>query len=174
MKRVHIVGRKNSGKTTLVVDLIREFTARGYRTGSIKHTHHSHELDTPGKDSHRHREAGSAAVGILAANMNAIFWPQDSRCSVQDKYARFDAMMRDCDVVLVEGDSRARPAVKIEVYRSENGNPDDLMAATDKAIVSVVTDGSVDIDLPVWPRSDVGGIVEKLIALLDLPAREPL
>jgi|GEM_PF-195703 len=75
MHRIHIIGRKNSGKTTLVVDLVRHFRALGYRVGTIKHTHHQHELDTPGKDSYRHRQAGAMAVGIVAPTMNAVFWP---------------------------------------------------------------------------------------------------
>ena len=79
MKRIHIVGRKNSGKTTLVADLVAHLTANGHRVGTIKHTHHQHELDTPGKDSHRHREAGAAVVGILCPGMTAVFRPAPDR-----------------------------------------------------------------------------------------------
>ena len=75
MKRLHIVGRKNSGKTTLIVDLVRHLTALGHRVGTIKQTHHQHELDTPGNDSHRHRQAGAAAVGIVSPALHA------GRCS---------------------------------------------------------------------------------------------
>ncbi len=56
-RRIHIVGRKNSGKTTLIVELVSHLTNLDYRVGTIKHTHHHHELDTPGKDSFRHCEA---------------------------------------------------------------------------------------------------------------------
>ncbi|MDC0936360.1 molybdopterin-guanine dinucleotide biosynthesis protein MobB, partial [Pirellulales bacterium] len=66
--RVHIVGRKNHGKTTLIVELIGELRGRGLRVAAIKHTSHAHDLDTPGKDSHRHGEAGAAVVGILSRN----------------------------------------------------------------------------------------------------------
>jgi len=75
MRRLHIVGRKNSGKTTFIVELVRYFTSSGLRIGTIKHTHHQHELDTPGKDSHRHREAGAQVVGILSRAMSAVFLP---------------------------------------------------------------------------------------------------
>ena len=67
MNRIHIIGRKNHGKTQLVVELVEEFSLRGLRVGTIKHTHHDHELDTPGKDSHRHRSAGAAVVVIDSA-----------------------------------------------------------------------------------------------------------
>ena len=73
--RIHIVGRRNSGKTTLVCELVAALTKRGYRVATIKHTHHHHELDTPGKDSWHHREAGAAAVGILSPRMTAMFFP---------------------------------------------------------------------------------------------------
>jgi len=69
---IHIVGRKNAGKTTLVCDLIAALTQQGLRVATVKHTHHQHELDVPGKDSWRHREAGAAAVGILSPGMVAM------------------------------------------------------------------------------------------------------
>ncbi|MCA9266810.1 MAG: molybdopterin-guanine dinucleotide biosynthesis protein B, partial [Planctomycetales bacterium] len=69
MKRLHLIGRKNHGKTRLIVDLVEELTSRGLRVGTIKHTHHRHELDTPGKDSYQHRTAGAAVVGILSRSM---------------------------------------------------------------------------------------------------------
>ncbi|MEO2032331.1 MAG: molybdopterin-guanine dinucleotide biosynthesis protein B, partial [Planctomycetaceae bacterium] len=61
-KRIHIVGRKNSGKTGLIVELVSFLTDLGYCVGTIKHTHHDHELDTPGKDSYRHCAAGAKVV----------------------------------------------------------------------------------------------------------------
>lgn len=170
MKRIHIVGRKNSGKTTLIVDLVTELTRQGYRVGTIKHTHHDHELDAPGKDSHRHREAGSAAVGILTRGMNAIFWPvPNTKPNPTGKYEQFDAMMQDCDIVLVEGDSRS-DAPKVEVYRA---NPDDgetrnPIATSDPSILAVVTDDAPEVNQPIWPRDDLNSLVDQLKAVLTL------
>jgi molybdopterin-guanine dinucleotide biosynthesis protein MobB len=169
MKRIHIIGRKNSGKTTLMVELVTELTRQGYRVGTIKHTHHDHELDTPGKDSHRHGQAGSSAVGILSKGMNAIFWPQPAEQSNHDKYGQFDAMMNACDVVLVEGDSQAN-APKLEVFRADNGGQP--MAMSDSAIKAVVTDDSPILDAPIWKRANVNSIVENIQLLLELePAK---
>lgn len=166
MKRIHIIGRKNSGKTTLIAELVQELTRRGRRVGTIKHTHHQHELDTPGKDSHRHREAGAAAVGVLSRGLNAIFWPQPSGEDKSNAYQQFDHMMSQCDIVLVEGDSQTG-APKIEVFRVANQH--ELMAKSDRTIRAVITDDVLDVDTPVWPRSELSLIVDNIESLVSTP-----
>ena len=164
MNRIHIIGRKNSGKTTLIEELVRHFTSLGLRVGTVKHTHHHHELDTPGKDSHRHRQAGAAAVGILSPQMNAVFWPRAaSPGDKEQSYQSFTALMADCDLVLVEGDS-ATAAPKVEVYRKEIAREEPL-AASDPTIVAVVSDDRLPIATPVWPRRDLAALAERLLAL---------
>ncbi len=163
MKRIHITGHKNSGKTTLIVQLVGELTRKGHRVGTIKHTHHHHELDTPGKDSYRHRQAGAEAVGVIAPQMNAIFWPQPERRDKSVAYQQFEGMMNQCDIVLVEGDSQT-DALKIEVYRQETGQTP--QALSDPKIHAIVTDDNPDIGIPVWSRSDLKMIVENLERLL--------
>jgi molybdopterin-guanine dinucleotide biosynthesis protein MobB len=154
----------------LIVDLVTELTRQGYRVGTIKHTHHNHELDTPGKDSHRHRQAGSVAVGILSRGMNAIFWPQstdesDQGQSSSEKYGQFDSMMNRCDIVLVEGDSKT-DAKKIEVYRAVHGDPP--MAMSDSTILAVLTDDELEIDVTVWKRNELKTFVRNIELLLEL------
>ena len=160
MKRIHIVGRKDSGKTTLVEELVGELVRLGYRVGTIKHTHHHHELDTPGKDSHRHREAGASAVGILSPQMNAIFWPQPATVDKARSYQQFDSMMSQCDIVLVEGDAQT-DAPKIEVFRSAT-EQQPIASSKETGIMAVVTDDTLDISLPTWPRNDLALIVENI------------
>ncbi len=161
MKRIHIVGRKNSGKTTLVVELVEWLTQQGYRVGTIKHTHHHHELDTPGKDSFLHREAGSNAIGILSPAMNAVFWPnpkptepgEDDASNQTDKrYQLFQSLMDQCDLVLVEGDSKTT-ATKLEVWRAENTS--EPMIAQDEDFSALITDDNYTTNLPVLRRSDI-------------------
>ena len=159
MKRIHIIGRKNSGKTTLIVELVSALTARGYRVGTVKHTHHDHELDTPEKDSYRHRKAGTVATGILSRRMNAIFWPTDQEQPVADPYQQFDALMADCDVVLVEGDSQTA-APKLEVWRATTGT--EPMAKENSDIKVVITDDPLDCQETRWKRSDGESLVAKL------------
>ena len=106
MKRLHIVGGKNHGKTTLIVELVQELSSRGLSVGTIKHTHHHHELDVPGKDSYRHRMAGACAVGILSPAMSAVFLPVDQAASdEEDRYAALARIFQECRLVLVLSES---------------------------------------------------------------------
>jgi molybdopterin-guanine dinucleotide biosynthesis protein MobB len=176
MKRIHIIGRKNSGKTTLICELVQAFSNLGIRVGTIKHTHHDHELDTPGKDSHQHRLSGSRAVGILSPKMNAIFWPseahhnadearsaKEARSVKEAKYGQFEALMADCDLILVEGDS-STTAPKIEVYRATDENQP--LAAMDHSILAVVSDAPLSITVPLWPRGDIAALILNFRKLL--------
>jgi molybdopterin-guanine dinucleotide biosynthesis protein MobB len=173
MKRVHIIGGKNHGKTTLVVDLVRELSSRGQRVGTIKHTHHQHELDTPGKDSHQHRTAGAAVVGILTRSASAAFWDAttsesaeatgcSSEPSTADRYAVFARIFSDCDLVLVEGDTQTS-APKIEVWQARLGTPP--LAHADESILAVVTDDKIEINTVIYPRSDISTLATRISKL---------
>lgn len=162
MKRVHILGRKNSGKTTLIVELVEHFVGRGVRVGTIKHTHHRHELDTPGKDSHRHRSAGAAVVGIVSPGMDAVFVPKTASGASPANYARFEAIFSDCALVLVEGDLQA-DAPKVEVWRAAAES--EPIAAADPKIVAVISDDPVPLSATIWPRTDIAAIAERLLQL---------
>ena len=166
MKRIHIVGRKNSGKTRLVVELVQRLAAKGLRVATIKHTHHQHELDTPGKDSWLHRQAGASIVGVLARNMTAVFLPQsESDVASTNRESRFDEiepLFRDCDWVIVEG-NLATQAAKIEVWRSDNGVPPIYLG--DPGILAVVSDDALT-DPPSklhFPRTDLTPLIEWLL-----------
>ena len=169
MKRLHILGRKNHGKTTLVAELVAHFTAAGYRVGTIKHTHHEHELDLPGKDSYRHRQAGAAAAGILSRSMCAVFWPSSARTGPSaDPYAQFTLHFHDCDFVLVEGDVAAT-APKIEVWRQAAG--EEPLAALDGSIAAIVSDDAIPISAARWQRSDLPAVARHILDLLAVARR---
>ncbi len=156
--RIHIIGRKNSGKTTLIVDLIAELSGRGLRVGTIKHTHHHHELDVPGKDSFRHRQAGATPVAILSPGMTAVFRPNVSGRAA-DGYDWIAPAFGDCDLVLVEGDSQAA-AVKVEVWRSVCDTAP--MAADDPAIAAVISDDAPTVRQDVWPRAGIAALADRM------------
>jgi molybdopterin-guanine dinucleotide biosynthesis protein MobB len=162
MRRMHIIGGKNHGKTTLVVELVAELTRRGLRVDTFKHTHHHHELDVPGKDSHRHREASAAVVGILTPSLNAAFWTPpswpDRPGPIGDaRYDQFDAAFAACDLVLVEGDTQTR-APQLEVWRAAC-SPTPLAAQLPN-VRAIVKD---DIPVGAWkllPRSRVDVVAD--------------
>lgn len=160
MKRLHIVGRKNHGKTTLMVELVRELTHRGWRVGTIKHSCHRHELDTPQTDSFRHRRAGAAPASIVSTDLVGIFLPREPG---DDDYARLAPLYADCDLVLVEGHIDL-PGTKIEVWRAELGTS--CLAAERPGIAAVVTDDPVDVSVSVIPRGRIDRLVQFAEAII--------
>ncbi len=160
--RIHIVGRRNSGKTTLVCELVRELTNQGLLVATIKHTHHNHELDTPGKDSWKHRESGAVGVGILSPHMTAVFVPSERANDTQQNYESLSGMFSDVDLVIVEGDLNAH-GIKLEVWRSEVSEPP--YAGATPSIHAVVTDDEVDVRQPVWSRSNVPSLAMQIMEI---------
>jgi molybdopterin-guanine dinucleotide biosynthesis protein B len=158
MKRVHIVGRKNHGKTALILDLIAELSRRGLRLGTIKHSGHAHELDTPGKDSFRQRRAGASPAAVVTRDLMAVYLDCPEKV---DLYDRLAPLFVSCDLVLVEGDVDASD-VKLEVWREAVGGP--CLAAERSDIAAVVTDDRPVVSVPVWPRSDVAQVAGRLLA----------
>lgn len=167
MQRLHVIGGKHHGKTTLVVELVSELTRRGVRVGTIKHTHHRHELDVPGKDSHRHRLAGANVVGILSPSMNAVFMPRtDDQANPNDPYDAFAPLFADCQCVIVEGDVRAS-AQKVEVWRASLGTPP--LAANDPSILAIVTDDDPNVARTTLARSDPSALADWVLAIFQSP-----
>jgi molybdopterin-guanine dinucleotide biosynthesis adapter protein len=155
MYRVHVVGRRNHGKTTLVVELVKEFRRRGIRVGTIKHSRHTHDLDTPGKDSHRHRQAGGQPAAVVTHDLIGVFLPRAAECV----YERLAPLYTDCEIVIVEGNIDA-PGVKIEVWRAAGGNS--CLAAARTDIVAVVSDDQPAVSVPVWPRTDITHLADRV------------
>ncbi len=162
-RRVHVVGRKNHGKTTLVCELTKWLTDNGYQVGTIKHTHHQHELDLPGKDSHRHRASGGQPAGILSRSTSALFWDVDPDDESSDRYAPFAPMFAHCDIVIVEGDQMT-DAPRIEVWREAVAS--EPLILSDRSIRFVVTDDRLPQALPTVPRSDLPEIARAVLELV--------
>lgn len=162
MRRVHVVGRKNAGKTTLMIELIRELTGRGCRVGTIKHTPHNHYIDTRGKDSFRHCEAGASPAALITGNATAIFLPEQHGERTYEELAPF---YETCHLVLVEGNLETG-APKVEVWRAgASGEP---LARTRNDITAVITDEEIDVSVPVWPRTGLTTLANEFLALAGL------
>lgn len=149
-----IVGWKNSGKTTLIEALVRELTGQGLRVSTIKHAHHDFEIDTPGKDSHRHRAAGAHEVLVASSQRWALM--QEVRGGGEPSLAELLARLGPCDLILVEG-FKHEPHRKIEVVRRAGG----LLADSDPSICAVATDNpGLAGRHPCLPLNDAAAIAE--------------
>lgn len=156
-KTVSVVGFKNSGKTRVVESLLRELTARGLRTGTIKHTAESIEFDTPGKDTNRHRLAGAKVSAILHDNAAAIFI--DEHLSVMEIINRLGSL----DFLIIEGFKSLDTHARILVPMNEN----DLESLRNGLEIAAVRLPSANIykgiDLPVYDLSKSGELVDLIL-----------
>jgi molybdopterin-guanine dinucleotide biosynthesis protein MobB len=116
MVELSVVGARNSGKTAVIEGLVGHLVGRGFRVATIKHTSHSHRFDTPGKDSHRHRQAGAGLTVAVSDEEVAVF----ARPYLLDTRQLQDMIGRQIDVWLIEGDRRAdRPKVMVTRHLKE-------------------------------------------------------
>ena len=147
-----IVGWSGAGKTTLIEKLLPALRAEGLSVSTIKHAHHGFDIDRPGKDSFRHREAGAAEVMVVAGERWALL--HELRDAVAPPLAELVARMAPVDLILVEG-FKADPHPKIEVYRGEPGtalctagDPTALAVASDRALPDGYRGPRLDLDDP--------------------------
>jgi molybdopterin-guanine dinucleotide biosynthesis protein B len=140
-----------SGKTTLLTNLIPVLNAQGLRISVIKHAHHRFDIDHPGKDSYRLREAGAVQMLLgsrhrwaLMTELSRIRDQQPDEPGLADLLPHIDADM--VDLILVEGFKNA-PIPKIEIYRPEMNLP--LLATHDNHVIAVASNAEVETHLPV-------------------------
>lgn len=148
---VGIVGWSGQGKTTLMVGLIRHLTEQRLRVSTIKHAHHGFDIDVPGKDSHRHREAGASEVLIMSGTRWALM--HEVRDEPEPMLADLIGRIAPCDIVLVEG-FKSYPIPRIEVHRPSEGKPP--IFPGDPLVAAVACD--VAIDTGGRPRFDLDDI----------------
>ena len=163
MKIYGVAGWKNAGKTGLMERLVTQITARGLTVSTIKHAHHSFDVDHPGKDSFRHRAAGASEV--LLASRNRIALMQELRGAEEPPLDDLIARLSPVDLVLIEGfKGEAHP--KIEAHRAETGNP--LIAPDDPTIRAVASDVPLSLDRPVFDLNATGQIADFILSELGL------
>lgn len=142
-KIIGFAGFSGSGKTTLLEKVIPLLKARGLRIAVIKHAHHKFDIDKPGKDSFRHREAGAGEVLVVSGFRWALMHEllDEAEPSLEDLCQR----LSPCDLVVVEG-YKYSCIPKIEVHRSVTGHPH--LHQDDKHFIALATDVRSDIKLP--------------------------
>ncbi|MBL95719.1 MAG: Molybdopterin-guanine dinucleotide biosynthesis adapter protein [Alphaproteobacteria bacterium MarineAlpha3_Bin5] len=168
MKIFGITGWSGSGKTTLMVKLLEDLIKRGFKVSTIKHTHHSVDVDRPGKDSFEHRHAGAHEVMLTGAKRWALM--RELRGSQEPDMQTLLDRMEFVDIVLVEGFKRYLHP-KLEIFRPKIGKP--MIAAKDKTIVAIATDEQAlpQINLPVLDIDNVPMITEFVISHLGFNKR---
>ena len=158
MKIFGFAGWSGSGKTTLIEQLIPRFVARGLTVSLIKHAHHKFDVDQPGKDSYRHREAGCSEVLVSSGNRWVLM--HELRGAAEPSLEEQLARLSPCDLVLVEG-YKAHPIPKLEIWRKDNGKP--FLHPDDPHIVAVAADAPLETDLPVFGLNDHDRIAEMIL-----------
>ena len=163
---ISVVGKPDCGKTTLLERLIPELNRRGYRVGTIKHHVHRFEMDVPGKDTWRHKQAGARIVALSSPTGLGIVRDVEEDCSIEELVGRY---FFDVDLVLTEGYKRAA-LPKIEVYRHRlHAEP----LPADETWIAVVSDCPTPRNLPHFTPKDHEGLASFLIDRFILPATTP-
>ena len=163
MKTFGFAGWSGSGKTTLIEKLIPRFVQRGLKVSLIKHAHHTFDVDTPGKDSYRHRHAGASEVLVTSSRRWVLMHELcgEREPTFEDQVSHISP----CDLLIVEGFKFAR-IPKLEVWRAATGEP--LLHPKDPDIVAVASDGPVETPLPVLGLDDaetIAGFILRHVSL---------
>ncbi len=156
---VSIVGRSDSGKTTFLEKLIPALKTRGLRVAVVKHDSHGFEMDRPGKDTWRLRQAGADAVMISAPHQMALIRGGLDREATLDELAAL--VSGQVDLVLTEG-YKSGDKPKIEVSRAEISGGE--LLCTEEELLAVVADGHRSVDVPQFDLEDAAGVADLLVS----------
>jgi molybdopterin-guanine dinucleotide biosynthesis adapter protein len=169
MRVFGLAGWSGSGKTTLLTRLLPALIERGVSVSTIKHAHHAFDVDQPGKDSYRHREAGATEVMVSSQNRWALM--HELRGAAEPSLEQLLRHMSPVDLVIVEG-FKGAAVPKLEIYRAAIGKP--LLATEDSDIVAIASDRPVAGlgRLPRFALDDIGAIAGFIIAHLGLAGQD--
>jgi molybdopterin-guanine dinucleotide biosynthesis adapter protein len=164
-----VVGWKNSGKTTLMARLIAELTKRGYAVSVVKHAHERFEIDHPGRDSFKLREAGACQVALSSPRRFALMRELGDKPEMT--FAEVLAYAGPCDLVLVEGFKR-EDFPKIEI-RSDGASSREPLHENFPHVVAIASDRPEQEgkSLPVFQLDDIAGMADFIVATCELARR---
>lgn len=158
---VSVVGYSGSGKTTLLEKLISELKDRGYAVGTIKHDVHGFEMDRPGKDSWRHKQAGASTTIISSPDQIGMVMDVDYDHSLEE----IMPLLSNMDIVLTEGYKKEN-FPKLEVFRSRVHKAP--LFKSDKSLLALISDDPIDLGVPRFSLDDGEKIVDFLIRHFNL------
>jgi molybdopterin-guanine dinucleotide biosynthesis protein B len=163
MRIFGFAGWSGSGKTTLIERLIPLMVARDLKVSLIKHAHHTFDVDQPGKDSYRHRHAGSTEVLVSSSRRWALM--HELRGAPEPGFAELIERISPCDLVLVEGFKQEK-LPKLEVYRASVG--ESLIHPHDRNIIAIASDQRLNTKLPQFDLNDAPAIASYVLHHLGL------
>lgn len=158
MRVMAVSGYSGSGKTTLLEKLLPWLIEQGLSVSLIKQTHHDVDLDQPGKDSWRHRQAGASEVMLVSDARWALL--AELRDQPRPSLPQLLQHLSPVDLVLLEG-FKAEPVARLEVYRPALGRP--LLQAGDSRVLGVASDVALDLPVPVLMLDDIPAIGQFVI-----------
>lgn len=159
MKIFGLIGWSGSGKTTLMVKLLPELVSRGVRVSTMKHAHHAFDVDTPGKDSYEHRQAGATEVLVTSANRWALM--HENRDAPEPTIEDLIPHLSPVDLLIIEGFKR-HAHDKMEIFRRATGK--DLIQPADPLVRAVAADGPVpEATVPVLDLNDVPALATYIL-----------
>jgi molybdopterin-guanine dinucleotide biosynthesis adapter protein len=151
-----LVGRSNSGKTTLIERLIPELVQAGYRVATVKHAGHGFDLDTEGKDSWRHKRAGASTVVVLSKGSLAMF--SDVPDDIKVEQIREQYLGQKIDLIIAEGwKSDGYP--KIVVVRDQLGE----VPVSQEGLLAIVSNKPMEVSIPTFDPDDIKGLSEFIV-----------
>lgn len=151
---ISIVGKSDSGKTTLIEKLVPELNSRGYRIATVKHDIHGFEVDREGKDSWRHKQAGAHTVVISSPNKVALIRDVEKDLSLEEIREK---LIQDVDLIISEGYKKdVQP--KIEVFRKEKHKK--LLCTEEDNFVAIVSSQKFDVGVPCFGLEDMKGVAD--------------
>lgn len=170
MKVFAIAGYSGAGKTVLIERLIPEIIRRGWRVAVVKHSHHGFEIDRPGKDSFRHREAGAEEVMVVSPERWALMRELhgDEEPPLDALLAQLAAAPEPCDLALVEG-FKSAPIPKLEVVREGTDRPP--LYPFNPWVIALAAEPPVKTHLPQFAPDDAAGMADFILQSLDLETR---
>ena len=149
-----IVGKSDSGKTTLIEKLVPELTRRGYRIATVKHDIHGFEVDREGKDSWRHKQAGAHSVVISSPTKAALIRDVDRDMNLEEIREK---LVRDVDLIVSEGYKKdVQP--KVEVFRKEKHKK--LLCTKKDNLIAIVSDRKFRVGVPCFDLEDTKGLAD--------------
>ena len=164
LRNIAIIAHVDPGKTTLIEKVVPRLVTAGLRVSLIKHAHHQFEVDQPGKDSWRHRQAGCSEVLVSSAHRWALM--RELRGEPEPGLQELLARLSPCDLVIVEG-WKHDPIPRIEVHRAAARKP--LLHPNDPHVIAVATDEALQTPLRQFDLDDAAGIARFIIDFVKPP-----